>query len=110
VKLPNPELAIVEIEKLQEYCLNPEHPRGRHKARVFASAVGMTSENAEELKRVLLGAVRDEEAVPGRKDDLGQRYVLQFTLSGPQGDRSVRSVWIVRPDEGFPRLVTCYVV
>lgn len=26
--------------KLTGYCLNPEHPRGKHKARVFASALG----------------------------------------------------------------------
>jgi hypothetical protein len=27
MKLPNGERAIVDIRKLQEYCLNPLHPR-----------------------------------------------------------------------------------
>ena len=37
MKLPNGERAIVDCRKLDEYCLNPHHPRGRNKARVFAS-------------------------------------------------------------------------
>ncbi|MBW4564553.1 MAG: hypothetical protein KME32_26170 [Mojavia pulchra JT2-VF2] len=38
MKLLNPERAIVETEKIAGYCLNPEHPQGKHKARVFQSA------------------------------------------------------------------------
>jgi hypothetical protein len=37
MKLPNGEHAVVDSAKLREYCLNPHHARGRHKARVFAS-------------------------------------------------------------------------
>ena len=33
MNLPKPELAVVEIAKLRDYCLNPDHLRGRHKAR-----------------------------------------------------------------------------
>jgi hypothetical protein len=33
MKLPNPKRAVVDIAKLRDYILNPEHPRGRHKAR-----------------------------------------------------------------------------
>ncbi len=42
MKLPNGERAVVDIIKLQDYCLNPAHPRGQHKARVFAAALGLT--------------------------------------------------------------------
>jgi hypothetical protein len=37
VKLPHVELAVVDIAKLRDYCLNADHLRGRHKARVFAA-------------------------------------------------------------------------
>jgi len=30
MKLPNGEQAVVAIEKLRDYCLNPYHHRGRH--------------------------------------------------------------------------------
>ncbi|WP_367268233.1 DUF6883 domain-containing protein [uncultured Thiohalocapsa sp.] len=39
-RLPNADQAAVDLDKLRGYCLNPAHPRGRHKARVFAAALG----------------------------------------------------------------------
>jgi hypothetical protein len=40
MELPNGEAPIVEIEKLQGSCLSRHHSRGKHKARVFQSALG----------------------------------------------------------------------
>jgi len=37
--LPGGAGAIVEISKLRDYCLDPHHRRGRHKARVFLSTL-----------------------------------------------------------------------
>jgi hypothetical protein len=37
--LPNGARAILDIRKLADYCLNPAHLRGRHKARVFRQAL-----------------------------------------------------------------------
>ncbi len=42
MKMPGGNVAIVSHQKLTGYCLNPEHPRGEHKARVFATAFGFT--------------------------------------------------------------------
>lgn len=109
-RLPNPDRAVVEARKLRDYCLNPDHPRGRHKARVFASALGMDAEQAEELRRALLVAARTEEAKPGGADAYGQRYELDFAMTGPAGNAIVRSAWMVRRGEDFPRLTTCYVL
>ncbi|MBW4596036.1 MAG: hypothetical protein KME46_24830 [Brasilonema angustatum HA4187-MV1] len=41
MKLPNPEQAVIDRQKLSGYCLNPEHPEGRHKARLFKSVLGI---------------------------------------------------------------------
>ena len=46
MKMPDGDVAIVDRQKLTGYCLNPEHPRGKHKARVFAT-LGFTAENAD---------------------------------------------------------------
>jgi hypothetical protein len=35
MKMPGGDAAIVDRQKLTGYSLNPEHPRGKHKARVF---------------------------------------------------------------------------
>jgi hypothetical protein len=61
--LPNREQAVVDLTKLSDYCLNPEHPRGRHKARVFASALGLTLADAESLRAMLLLVALDHEAI-----------------------------------------------
>ena len=109
MKLPNTDEAIVDLTKLRDYCLDPEHPRGRHKARVFASVLGLTAAHAEELRDALLAAVRTEKAVPQEKDDFGARYVVEFMMMGPRGRARVRSSWIIWRGEYFPRLTSCYV-
>jgi hypothetical protein len=109
VKLPNGELAIVDIEKLQDYCLNLQHPRGRHKARVFAAA-GIDSQDAEELRAALLDAAISGEAEPGTPSPYGQRYTLDFVLEKTRRPVRIRSSWIIRDGENLPRLTSCYVL
>ena len=110
MKVPNADRVVVEIEKLRDYCLNPVHPRGRHKARVFLSSCGMTAEHVEDLRDALLNAARNLEAELGEEDDYGQRYVIDLEVTGPTGTAPVRSAWIVRHEENFPRFVSCYVL
>ncbi len=109
-KLPNPENAVVEIRKLRDYCLSHEHPRGRHKARVFRAALGLEAEDAEVLRAALLSAARSEEAIPGERDEYGRRYVLDFEMHTGAGSARIRSGWIVRNTEDFPRLTSCFVI
>lgn len=109
-KLPNSENAIVEVRKLRDYCLSPEHPRGRHKARVFAFALGLTVEDSEEFRRALLSTAVSGEAVPAEEDEYGQRYMLDFQMSTEIGSATVRSGWIVRSGEDFPRFTSCWVL
>jgi hypothetical protein len=68
MKLPGGERAFVDVVKLREYCLSPVHPRGRHKARVFASVLGLTQADAESLRDQLLRAARERPAVAGDSD------------------------------------------
>ena len=110
MKLPNGQRAVVEIEKLRDYCLNPAHPRGRHKARVFAGACDITAEHADDLRESLLDAAANLEAELAERDDYGQRYVIDLEVEGPGGHATVRSAWIVLTEEDFPRFVSCYIV
>jgi hypothetical protein len=110
VKLPNSGDAIVDVRKLRDYCLSPRHPRGRHKAKVFVSALGLTANDAEELRAALLSAALSEEAVPAENDGYGERYMLDFEMETEAGTVTVRSGWIVRRNEEFPRLTSCWVL
>jgi hypothetical protein len=105
-KLPNPENAVVETRKLRDYCLSPEHPRGRHKARVFASALGLTVDDSQELRRALLAAALSEEALVAEEDLYSQRSMLDSEM----GSAVVRSGWMVRSGEDFPRFTSCWVL
>lgn len=109
-KLPNAENAIVEVRKLRDYCLSPDHPRGRHKARVFASALGLTADDAEEVREAILSAALSGEADPAQEDEYGKRYVLDFEMNTGAGTAAVRSGWIVRRGEDVPRFTSCFVL
>jgi hypothetical protein len=110
MKLPNSENAVVDLSKLRNYCLSEDHPIGRHKARVFASALGLMVEDADTLRELLLTAARNHDATPTILDNYGQRYLLDFPIEGPDGPVQVWSCWIVLKDESAPRLTTCYVL
>ncbi len=105
------EKVTVDIAKLRNYCLDPQHPRGKHKARVFEAMLGLNRNDAHMLKEALLDAVRSrgEHMVPGEKDEYGQRYLLNFNLTTDKGTAAVRSAWIVLSDETELKLTTCYV-
>jgi hypothetical protein len=106
--IPNAENAIVDIRKLRDYCLNPEHHQGKHKARLFLSALGMAADNAEELRQILLKVVKVHEACLGQQDEFGQRYILDFSLEWQDRSTVLRSGWIIEPDSPAPKLITCY--
>ncbi|MEG5042498.1 MULTISPECIES: DUF6883 domain-containing protein [unclassified Microcoleus] len=106
--IPNAKNAVVYIRKLRDYCLNPEHDDGKHKARLFSSILGMTPDNAEELRQILLEVIQTHEAQLGRRDGFGQRYTLDFTIEWQNRSATLRSGWIIEHDLEIPRLTTCY--
>jgi len=109
VKLPNADRAIVDIRKLRDYVLNTEHQRGRHKARVFASAFGMTADDAKSFQDYLLEAAKQQEVAQVIQGDYGTVYRMDTKLTWNEKTNDIRVTWIVRKDEDFPRLVSCYV-
>jgi hypothetical protein len=65
-RLPHSDEAILDLRKdqgLLDYCLNPAHPRGRHKARVFREALDLEGKDASWLRAVLLEAARSGKAL-----------------------------------------------
>lgn len=108
MKLPYAEHAVVDIRKLRDYCLNPSHSDGKHKARLFQSQLGMTSGDAEQLRLLLLDVVLRTEAVLGRRDQFGQRYAIDLELTWHNKKAVIRSGWIIEHGSTKPRLTACY--
>lgn len=110
MKLPGGENAIVDRLKLTEYCLADHHPRGKHKARAFSAVPGLTAESADSLRTALLRAAASASATPVARDRYGQRYVVDFEMSGSGGTGIVRSIGILQAGENSPRLASCYLL
>lgn len=106
--IPNAENAVIDIRKLRDYCLNPAHDEGKHKAHLFEAILGMTSQDANDLRNILLQEVVTSNARSGRRDAYGQRYTLDFEIDW-RGKRAViRSGWIIEHGANAPKLTTCY--
>jgi hypothetical protein len=110
VKLPNGQRADIG-NKLEEYTLNADHRRGAHKARVFASVLGITAANQQILATALLEAAATLETVESRGDNgFGMVFTITSTVNNDTRTANVKSVWIIRHGEDFPRLASCYIV
>lgn len=109
-RLPNAERAVVDIAKLRDYSLNPAHEKGKHKARVFRAALGFTEADAERLRQLVIDAALNSDAAPGAPTPYGKRFTVDFQVPGISGSVTIRSAWIIRNDEDFPRLTSCYIV
>jgi hypothetical protein len=112
MKLPNAENAVVDIAKLRDYCLNPNHPEGKHKARAFLEKLGLERSDAELLRQSILEAILKTEAIEQNATEYGRRFVIDFELQRGVGvvlyRAVVRTAWIIRNNEDFPRLTTCF--
>jgi hypothetical protein len=110
MRLPNINSVFIDLNKLQKYSLNPEHDRGKHKSRLFSAILGLDSNDAEWLKNFILEAIQIYPAVSTLLDEYGQRYAVDFPMTRNQNTANIRTTWIIRPNEDFPRLVSCYIV
>jgi hypothetical protein len=109
-KVPNSKNAIIELAKLQDYCLSADHPRGRHKARVFREALSLTDDEAEWLRQKLLEGIQNHPAEKQETNSFGSRWRVDIPLTRQGKSAVIRTVWIIKTAEKFPRLITCWVL
>ncbi len=108
--LPNFDKAEINPKKLTDYALNPDHPVGGNKARVFKSALGYDKNNAGELIEQIYSKLPESEAVMGKLDQYGQRYTVDMSITGVNGNTAtVRTGWIVKTECEIPSLTTLYI-
>lgn len=89
MKLPNAQQAYIDIRKLEDYCLNDEHPRGKDKAIVFKSALGVTRIHSLILKNEILGKVGEFEASERDSDEYGRRFSVTMDLTICTGENKL---------------------
>jgi hypothetical protein len=110
MRIPNAENAILDIGKLRDYCLNSVHTKGKDKARVFVSALGIKQTDAPWLRAEILRRLTSAEAVQQIEDDWGIRYAVEMEITHNAKSAMVRTIWIILRGDNRPRFVTCRVV
>ena len=106
--LPNIETASIDLKKLADYVLNGSHPEGRHKARVFLSALGLTVADAEWLSNRIMAGLWQSEAKLQSTTNWGPIYRVDMDIVRGQRCAKVRTGWLCAAEAA--RLVTCYVI
>jgi len=109
--LPNLERASIAIEKLRDYVLNPGHPTGRNKARVFKAALGLERKHAIAFAEVIKDTLGRAHAVKNEESPYGPRWETHHKVFGLTGRAVIVSVaWIFKAEQPeVPVLITCYI-
>ena len=110
LRLPQHELAEINIAKLRDYCLSSTHPRGRHKARIFRAALGITEQDASWLHDKIKAALPAAEVTRQDEDEYGQRWQVDFLAKRQTKQTMVRTIWLIDRNGNPPRLITCWVL
>lgn len=109
MRLPKAETATLDIRKLEDYCLNPFHPIGRSKARVFQSALGLLRSDADWLRQEILRLLPNADADELDSDAYGRRYRADLVVTRHDLQAVVRTIWIMTSHDN-PRFITCWVL
>lgn len=109
-RLPGHEQAVIDPAKLRDYCLCPDHETGRHKARVFASALGIGQEDWLYLATRLHRGLPDAPVTRIEPTPWGVRYEVVMMIDGLNGaEQSVKTGWMIDHGSDVPRLSSAYV-
>lgn len=110
-QLITPESIEIPPAKLTEYALNPEHIDGKHKAKVFESALGYTLDNYQDLIDNVYKNINNFPVVQIGNNEQGKLYRCDITITGPNGRTAVvRTGWIMKKETDFYRLTTIFVL
>jgi hypothetical protein len=106
--LPNFESAEIDPRKLTHYALDSGHPEGRHKARVFLSALGLTIADCDWLANAVLNNLQTSSAVLQSDTKWGRIYRVDMDIVRGQRCAKVRTGWLCTSEA--TRLLTCFVI
>lgn len=109
--LPYADAATIPDGKLTDYVLNPDHPQGQHKARVFSSALGINQSDADFLAGQILAELRYAPVAAAREAFAGGTvFTVPITVTGRNNaEHAVITAWFLEEGGNAPRLVTAYV-
>ena len=109
VRLPNARQARIPTDKLVRYALDPSHERGKHKARVFASALGIAAADWRYLHDAILAALPEAAVRSTRITPFGVTYEVVAMVDGLNGATKPVVTTLIIEGDGPPRLTSTWV-
>jgi len=107
MKLPNGDRPEISMQKIFGYCLNFNHDKGKDKARVFQSRLGITVQNADRLVELIQIAAVEGEVVQEGNTKFSKEYKVDWEIPNT-GGVELRTIWEVSIEFGYPRLISAF--
>jgi len=101
----------INPRKLTNYALDPDNPKGKDKALMFAQHLGYTKDNYQSLLDQIYQKAPDAEAIPQSQDQYGTRYQIDLEIQGiePEQIETVRTGWLISENSKQARLITLFI-
>ncbi len=106
--LPRALEAIIDERKLRDYALNPDHPVGGPKARLFATVLDIGSDHWEHLRGELLRTLPEGKVDRINAGPYATTYGVRLAIRG-LNHREARVITAWQLHDGVPGLVTVYI-
>lgn len=96
--------------KTAGYALNPDHPKGRHKAEAFRSALGFTKDDAPEVELQIYEWMGRNDPKPKGSNEYGDLFKTDMEMTGRNG-KTARVIvsWIVYKGDVKYHLTSLYI-
>lgn len=110
ILLPNLKNAVIPKEKLLNYALDKNHPKGKEKAKAFEIALGYNIENYQDLIGNIMRNIDKFPAKLKGENEYGQKYEVLMTIIGNDNKKAnIKTAWLVDKNTNETRLTTLYV-
>jgi DNA gyrase/topoisomerase IV subunit A len=107
MKLPNGDRSEISMQKILGYCLNFNHDKGKDKARVFQSRLGITTQNADRLFNLIQIAAVEGEVVQESSTKFGKKYKVDWKIPNTESIE-LRTIWEISSESRYPRLISAF--
>ena len=72
--------------KIENYCLNPNHQKGKNKATLFQNKLGINLTNADILKNAIKQAAINESVIIRKINEYGTHYNICLLYTSDAAD------------------------
>jgi hypothetical protein len=106
--LPNFQNAVIPVERLEDYVLNSEHPKG---ARVFRERLNIERRHAGVLAELIRAGLPKAPAERRDTNEYGDVWTTWHAINGLNAQSAIVTVaWMFKKNaEDTPVLISCYI-